>query len=256
MRAERRYARVEPEACGTRCPTSNEIIRSWGTKNPMVLAIRSRVGLGLIVFRVRRPIAMIAAGFVSTALAGPASANVLIHVDKTTQHMTVSEDGVPLYSWLVSTGRRGYATPSGSFQPFRMDADHRSVEWDNAPMPDSIFFTREGHAIHGSFETRHFGTPVSHGCVRLSPQHAAILFALVKREGMANTQVVISGEAPAETTVARRQNADPADGLGEPDPRQSNAADLGADDDTSERTLVLPWYGSVRLDPDPLSPIH
>jgi lipoprotein-anchoring transpeptidase ErfK/SrfK len=54
---------------------------------------------------------------------------------------------------------------------------HFSKEWDDAPMPHSIFFTQRGHAIHGSYETPHLGTAASHGCVRLNPGNAAKLFA-------------------------------------------------------------------------------
>jgi len=98
--------------------------------------------------------------------------------------------------WPVSTGRPGYDTPNGSFKPNRMDADHFSQEWDNAPMPHTIFFDMHGHAIHGFFDVKHLGLAVSHGCVRLSPEHAATLFSLVKAEGMGNTSVIVAGRTP------------------------------------------------------------
>jgi len=126
----------------------------------------------------------------------PASANILIQIDKSTQRMTVSQDGAPLYTWPVSTGQRGYDTPSGAYTPFRMEKDHFSREWDDAPMPHSIFFTQRGHAIHGTEHIRSIGRPASHGCVRLEPENARVLFGLVKREGMANVRVVLSGVTP------------------------------------------------------------
>jgi lipoprotein-anchoring transpeptidase ErfK/SrfK len=125
--------------------------------------------------------------------AGSAAASVQIAIDKASQRMTVSVNGVPKYVWLVSTGGRGYATPSGSYTPFRMEPDHYSKEWDDAPMPHSIFFTPVGHAIHGSPHTKRLGSPVSHGCVRLAPNNAAILYALVEKAGMRNTRVVVTG---------------------------------------------------------------
>ena len=73
---------------------------------------------------------------------------------------------MPIYDWPVSTGQRGYDTPAGVFKPFRMEKDHFSREWDEAPMPYSIFFTMDGHAIHGSFDIKRLGRPASHGCVR------------------------------------------------------------------------------------------
>ena len=127
--------------------------------------------------------------------AAPAAADLLIVVDKSAQRMSVSIDGVPRYTWRVSTGRRGYDTPSGSFRPFRLERDYFSKEWDDAPMPNSIFFTAEGHAIHGSYDVRHLGSPVSHGCIRIAPENAAFLFSLVEAEGLGKTRVVVAGGA-------------------------------------------------------------
>jgi hypothetical protein len=133
-------------------------------------------------------------------------ANVTIAIDKSSQTMTVSVDGAERYSWPVSTGRPGYETPNGTFKPNRMDADHFSQEWDNAPMPHAIFFDMHGHAVHGFFDVKHLGLPVSHGCVRLAPPNATILFNLVKAEGMANTVVTVSGSTPGGNgqEIARR----------------------------------------------------
>ena len=130
-----------------------------------------------------------------------AEANILITIDKSAQQMSVAVDGAERYTWPVSTGRAGYDTPSGSFKPNRMDADHYSQEWDNAPMPHAIFFDMEGHAIHGFFDIKHLGSAVSHGCVRLSPEHATTLFDLVKAEGMGETKVVVAGRTPGGDNV-------------------------------------------------------
>lgn len=116
-----------------------------------------------------------------------------IVISKPGQKMTVKVDGVTEYVWLVSTGAGQYETPTGSWHPFRMEAEHFSKEWDDAPMPHSIFFTGEGHAIHGSFHVKSLGRKASHGCVRLSPENAAILFDLVQKAGYRNTSVTIKG---------------------------------------------------------------
>ena len=115
----------------------------------------------------RLMVALLLSALFAVAVAGTAQAEILIKIDKSSQHMTVSRDGEALYTWPVSTGRIGHATPSGAFTAFRMEADHYSKEWDDAPMPHSIFFTKVGHAIHGTYETKKLGTPASHGCVRL-----------------------------------------------------------------------------------------
>src|SRR5918997_112921 len=123
-----------------------------------------------------------------------ASADVLISIDKASQRMSVSVNGQQRHAWPISSGAAGYDTPSGSFRPLRMERTHFSREWDNAPMPHSIFFTPNGHAIHGTSHARQLGRPASHGCVRLAPGHAATLFALVRAEGLAITQVVVEGQ--------------------------------------------------------------
>jgi lipoprotein-anchoring transpeptidase ErfK/SrfK len=141
----------------------------------------------------RLVVALLLTTFLAAAVIGTAQAEILITIDKSAQRMTVARDGEAFYTWPVSTGRSGYATPSGSFSAFRMEADHYSKEWDEAPMPHSIFFTKIGHAIHGSYETKKLGTPASHGCVRLSPAHAATLFAMVKQDGVTNTPDEVFG---------------------------------------------------------------
>jgi hypothetical protein len=132
---------------------------------------------------------------------------VVISIDKTSQRMTVSVDGATRYVWPVSTGRPGFDTPNGTFHPFRLDRDHHSTVYDNAPMPDSIFFTKTGDAVHGYFDTPHLGMAVSHGCVRLSPANAAVLYGLVEQTGLPNTTVIVHGRIPTRNApiVARRQ---------------------------------------------------
>lgn len=141
------------------------------------------------------------------ALAAPASASLLITVDKDAQRMTVAVDGDTRYVWPVSTGLPAYDTPNGSYRPFRMEPTHFSREWDNAPMPHAIFFSQIGHAIHGTNQTRHLGHAASHGCVRLSPRNAATLFSLVKAEKMANTRVVVEGSVAAPVASVNRDYA-------------------------------------------------
>ncbi len=137
-------------------------------------------------------IAGLALGF--CLILSPARAAVSITIDKNAQQMTVAVDGEVKHRWPVSSGIPSYETPNGQFTAFRMEADHFSKEWDDAPMPNSIFFTMKGHAIHGSYDLKHLGQPASHGCVRLAPQNAALLFDLVKKEGMSHTQVILTGE--------------------------------------------------------------
>ena len=167
--------------------------------------------------------------------AQPVSARLLIEIDKSTQQMTVSRDGRELHVWPVSTGIARYDTPAGAYTPFRMDKDHFSREWDDAPMPHSVFFTKQGHAIHGSYDTKRLGSPASHGCVRLAPANAATLFALVKQEGLSNTRVVLTGSeqvalarAKAERTANSLRRDVETNGSGS-DPNHLPAADENAE---------------------------
>ena len=129
---------------------------------------------------------------VMAALAAtPARAAVLVQIDKSSQRMTVSVDGVPRYDWPVSTGRNGYGTPSGVFHPQSMVRFWFSRRYYNSPMPHSIFFYH-GFAIHGTTDISRLGGPASHGCIRLHPANAATLFALVQHEGPRNTTIQIS----------------------------------------------------------------
>jgi hypothetical protein len=143
--------------------------------------------------------------------ASAAQAKVDITIDKDNQQMTVAVDGVARYHWPVSSGIPSRETPNGSFRAFRMEEDHYSKEFDDAPMPHSIFFTKIGHAIHGTDSVNRLGSPASHGCVRLSRANASTLYALVQKEGVLNTTVTLTGSAqvalarnPRGTAVARR----------------------------------------------------
>ena len=119
-----------------------------------------------------------------------ALAAVVVDIDRGDQTMSVSVDGAPRYHWRVSTARRGYVTPPGSYHPQMLARRWFSSRYYNSPMPHSIFFYR-GYAIHGTYEISALGGPASHGCVRLDPDHAATLFDLVEREGMRGTTIVI-----------------------------------------------------------------
>jgi len=166
--------------------------------------------------------------------AGAAQAKVAITVDKDAQMMTVAVDGVERYHWPVSSGNPSHETPNGSFRAFRMEEDHYSKEFDDAPMPHSIFFTKIGHAIHGTESEGRLGTPVSHGCVRLSRANATTLYALVQEQGVLNTTVTLTGSS----TVALARN-----------PRARTA--IARRDPAPEYT---PQYGDAAGDPTSLAP--
>ena len=115
--------------------------------------------------------------------------DLTIVVDISDQTMYV-ETPTDYFEWDVSTGRKGYRTPTGIYQPYRLAKMHYSRKYDNAPMPHSIFFNG-GYAIHATDAINKLGRPASHGCVRLHPKNARWLFQLVKDYGTENTTIYI-----------------------------------------------------------------
>lgn len=122
--------------------------------------------------------------------AGASGERLVATISISTQTMQVAVDGRPAYDWKVSTGRKGYVTPTGSFKPTRMHRMWYSRKYDNAPMPHSVFF-HGGYAVHATDAVKRLGRPASHGCIRLHPAAAADFFELVKAYGRDNTRIVI-----------------------------------------------------------------
>jgi L,D-transpeptidase catalytic domain len=148
----------------------------------------------------------------SAALLLPASAkaDVLVNISKSQQRMAVSVDGAELYRWPVSTGRHHFPTPSGSFHPLRLERHWYSRQYEMTPMPWSMFFFR-GYAVHGTMEARNLGHAVSHGCVRLRPDHAATLFSLMHKQRLAATRIVVTdGPLPAPPRATPMAGAAPS----------------------------------------------
>ncbi len=146
---------------------------------------------------------------VLTGALAPAQAGVVVTVDKTAQRLTVSVDGFTRYEWPVSTARRGYRTPNGTYRPQWLARKWYSTIYDGSPMPYSIFFNG-GYAIHGTGEISRLGNPASHGCIRLHPDNAAVLFELV-RKNMKDTQIIVTGDGPApavsQSSARQRRSA-------------------------------------------------
>ena len=128
--------------------------------------------------------AAVSFSFVAEGLAASLVANINIGA----QRMTVTEGGRVIATWPVSTARKGYRTPRGAYKPTRMHKMWYSRKYDMSPMPYSVFF-HGGYAIHGTTEIADLGRPASHGCIRLHPDNAKILFGLVEDNGLAATLI-------------------------------------------------------------------
>lgn len=125
----------------------------------------------------------------------PVKPTLIARINLTTQTMTVQAGGKTVHNWKVSTGAPGYATPPGTFKPGWMAKDWRSRQYDNAPMPYSVFFNG-GIAVHGTMNPGSLGRAASHGCVRVATSNAKTFFDLVGRHGMARTRIIVEGKQP------------------------------------------------------------
>ena len=134
----------------------------------------------------------------------PPPPSLLVDIDLTRQRMTVTEHGNVKHAWAISSGREGYRTPTGTFRPTWMAKMWYSKQYDDAPMPHSVFFNG-GIAVHATQSTGMLGRPASHGCIRLAPPNAAAFYALVSSHGKAMTRIKVHGTAKDATPVAARR---------------------------------------------------
>ncbi len=106
-----------------------------------------------------------------------------IDINLARQQLSIFEDGERLGTYKVSTGKRGMATPTGTFKVLNKVGRAYSRKY-NLYMPYWMAFTGAGHGIHELPEWKngyteganHLGMPVSHGCVRLGVGPAAKVY--------------------------------------------------------------------------------
>ena len=103
---------------------------------------------------------------------------VVAAVSLSTQTMKVIVGGYERYVWPVSTGAGSYATPPGVYGAEWLSKNHRSRKYNNAPMPYSMFLTKDGVALHGSPVRNGYA---SHGCIGLPNEFAAKVFAVASK---------------------------------------------------------------------------
>ena len=98
---------------------------------------------------------------------------ILLIVNTKTQRAMLYRNGVPIGATTISTGRPGYATPTGVFTILQKHVEHYSSKYDNAPMPYMQRLTWTGVALHAGQLP---GYPASHGCIRLPLGFARLLY--------------------------------------------------------------------------------
>ena len=97
-----------------------------------------------------------------------------VRVDLGSQLISVFRSGHEIGTAVILYGADGLPTPTGKFPILSKTRNHRSRTYNNAPMPYSLWLTRDGVAIHGSNVRWGFAT---HGCVGVPTAFAAKLFA-------------------------------------------------------------------------------
>lgn len=111
----------------------------------------------------------------AAASGNPCPASARACVDLTNNKTWIQEGGQIIYGPVPQIGgREGYRTPPGMFYVGWKNIDHKSSEFNNAPMPYAIFFNG-GIAFHqGSTDTP------SHGCIRLEKPDAQAYWDLLQ----------------------------------------------------------------------------
>lgn len=133
------------------------------------------------------------------------SGPMAIVVDLAAQRAHVYRDGAQIGVTTISSGRRGYETPTGVFTVLQKAKVHRSRKYDNAPMPFMQRLTWGGIALHGGVVRAH---PASHGCVRLPMDFSKILY---NATSIGMTVIITEGSPSAEAIAERPLSPGSAD---------------------------------------------
>ncbi len=161
---------------------------------PPRLVAQSVIDFGPEIIPVRAP----APDPVRVALAAPEpppTSGLRVLVSLPQQKLYVFDDGELVATSPVSTGKRGHATPAGTFPILQKKVHHRSSKYDNAPMPYMQRLTNYGIALHAGHVP---GYPASHGCIRMPRSFAKKLYGLTDR----GTLVTITRRKPKSAEEA------------------------------------------------------
>lgn len=125
------------------------------------------------------------------------------------QRLYVYRNGVAIGASRISSGKPGYATPTGIYTILEKARVHHSNLYDDAPMPFMLRITWDGVALHAGALPGH---PASHGCIRLPAAFAERLFAATGQ----GTLVVVADARVAPAVVAHPAAIAPIDLQGNP----------------------------------------
>jgi lipoprotein-anchoring transpeptidase ErfK/SrfK len=108
----------------------------------------------------------------------PAEGPLVITVDLDARVLSVFRDGYEIGAAAVLLGTDDYPTPLGTFPILAKQRHNVSEKYDNAPMPWSMFLTRDGVAIHGGSVVEN--GYASHGCIAGPDEFVSKIFAIAK----------------------------------------------------------------------------
>ena len=108
----------------------------------------------------------------------PANGKIVMTVDLKARVISVFKGGHEIGASAVLLGTDEHPTPLGTFPILYKMRHNVSEKYDNAPMPYSMFLTKDGIALHGSDVQNGYA---SHGCVGMPDDFAAKVFAVAKK---------------------------------------------------------------------------
>jgi hypothetical protein len=126
-----------------------------------------------------------------------------IEVDVTEQRVTAWEGNLPVMSFLTSTGLPNTPTLLGEFNIYwKLESTLMTGPGYYLPEVPYTMYFYAGYALHGAYWHDNFGSPMSHGCVNLSIDHAKELFEWADPViPPGQTQVLVSRHNPGTLVV-------------------------------------------------------
>ncbi len=115
-----------------------------------------------------------------TAAAPRSNSPLIIVASLRNQRLRVFDVDGEITSSRISSGRPGFATPTGVFSILEKKVQHRSNIYAGAEMPYMERLTWSGIALHAGVVP---GYRASHGCVRLPHSFARTLYSMTKLGG-------------------------------------------------------------------------
>ena len=116
---------------------------------------------------------------------------IWVRVDLKRQLISVFRGGHEIGTAVILYGASEKETPAGVFPVLAKMRDHKSITYDNAPMPYTLRLTDDGVSIHGS-DVR-WGR-ATHGCIGVPLEFAHKLFDQVAK---GDQVTIVSGERAA-----------------------------------------------------------